>query len=256
MSELLSHASALEPAGADEPRNITALCQISIPKIEAGPLSYVKVLGFPIKSRRRVELRAWSSRSPWGTLRPRVRRSGRTGWFPWWFPWWCALQFCPVELFLGTILPYSWSSCCRGSDGMDIEALCAASPEALAHSPSLMPLKNLTNCAPISARAAQRRRQCRWWRGEEGARRPAPEGQVLRHVLWHVLLRHVLRPAPRPSGARPSRVTSPKGKRWGLHARVGRGFEGHLCRGPDHLVRGRARVRVFARRSISIFFAS
>ena len=56
LSELLSHASALEPAGADEPRNITALYQISIPKIEAGPLSYVKVLGFPIKSRRRVSL--------------------------------------------------------------------------------------------------------------------------------------------------------------------------------------------------------
>ena len=34
-----------------------------------------------------------------------------------------------------------------------------------------------------------------WWRGEEGARRPGPEAQVLRHVLWHVLhstLRRVL----------------------------------------------------------------
>ena len=37
------------------------------------------------------------------------------------------------------------------------------------------------------------------WRGEEGARRPGPEGQFLRHVLWHTLrstlrnaLRHVL----------------------------------------------------------------
>ena len=27
----------------------------------------------------------------------------------------------------------------------------------------------------------------RWWRGEEGARRPGPEAQVLRYVLWHVL---------------------------------------------------------------------
>jgi len=34
-----------------------------------------------------------------------------------------------------------------------------------------------------------------WWRCEEGARRPGLEGQVLRHVLWHVLrsaLRRVL----------------------------------------------------------------
>jgi len=44
----------------------------------------------------------------------------------------------------------------------------------------------LPSCAPISARAAQRRRQWRWWRGEEGARRPGREDQVLRHVLWHV----------------------------------------------------------------------
>jgi len=45
----------------------------------------------------------------------------------------------------------------------------------------------LPRCAPISARAAQRRRRRRRWRGGEGARRPGPEGQVLRHVLWHVL---------------------------------------------------------------------
>ena len=67
---------------------------------------------------------------------------------------------------------------------INIEALCAASPEALAHSPSQM----LPSCAPISARAAQRRRRRWWWSGEEeeGARRPGFEGQVLRHVLWHV----------------------------------------------------------------------
>ena len=35
----------------------------------------------------------------------------------------------------------------------------------------------LPSCAPISARAAQRRRRW-WWRGEEGARRLGPEGQV------------------------------------------------------------------------------
>ena len=43
----------------------------------------------------------------------------------------------------------------------------------------------LPSCAPISARDAQRRRRRRWWRGDEGAHRPGPEGQVLRHVLWH-----------------------------------------------------------------------
>jgi len=51
---------------------------------------------------------------------------------------------------------------------------------------------DLPSCAPISARAAQRQRRRRWWRGEKGERRPGPEGQVLRHVLWHVL-RSVLR---------------------------------------------------------------
>ena len=44
----------------------------------------------------------------------------------------------------------------------------------------------LPSRAPISARASQKRRRRRWWNGEEGARRPGPEGQVLRHVLWHV----------------------------------------------------------------------
>jgi len=50
----------------------------------------------------------------------------------------------------------------------------------------------LSSCAPISARAAQRWRRRRWWRGEEDARRLGPKGQVLRHVLWHVL-RNALR---------------------------------------------------------------
>ena len=36
----------------------------------------------------------------------------------------------------------------------------------------------LPSCTPISARAAQKWRQRRWWRGEEGARRPGPEGQA------------------------------------------------------------------------------
>ena len=40
-----------------------------------------------------------------------------------------------------------------------------------------------------------RRRRRRWCRGEEGARRPGPEGQVLHHELWYVprsALRRVL----------------------------------------------------------------
>jgi len=45
----------------------------------------------------------------------------------------------------------------------------------------------LPSCARISTRAApRRRRRRRRWRGEEGARHPGPEGQVLRRVLWHV----------------------------------------------------------------------
>jgi len=65
----------------------------------------------------------------------------------------------------------------------------SAPPEALAHSPSQMPLPS---CAPISARDAQRQRRRRWWSGDEGARRTGPEAQVLRHVLWHAL-RNALR---------------------------------------------------------------
>ena len=79
---------------------------------------------------------------------------------------------------------------------MNIEALCAAPPKALAHRKQPEPnAAELPSCAPISARAAQKQRR-RWWRGEEGARRPGPDGQVKRHVLWHVLwhvLRNVLR---------------------------------------------------------------
>ena len=77
------------------------------------------------------------------------------------------------------------------------EALCAAFPEALAHSPSQMQLS--CPVAPASQRelhkAQRRRRRQRWWCGEEGARRPVPEGQVLHQVLLYVLrsvLRHVL----------------------------------------------------------------
>jgi len=51
---------------------------------------------------------------------------------------------------------------------MNIEALCAAPPKALAHRKQPEPnAAELPSCAPISARAAQRRRRRRWWRGGE-----------------------------------------------------------------------------------------
>ena len=94
---------------------------------------------------------------------------------------------------------------CRGKGprskacSINIEALRAAPPEAGSACPQPKPnATELPNCAPISARAAQRQRRRRWWRGEEGARRPGLEGQVLRHVLRSVLrdvLREILRPA-------------------------------------------------------------
>ena len=80
---------------------------------------------------------------------------------------------------------------------INIEALCAAPPEALAHSPSQMPLSCLV--APLSQRELHKDGGGSGngeWRGEEGARRPGPEGQFLHHVLRHALrnaLRNVLR---------------------------------------------------------------
>ena len=75
----------------------------------------------------------------------------------------------------------------------------------------------LPSCARISTRAApRRRRRRRRWRGEEGARHPGPEGQVLRRVLWnafcnalrrvlHVLVLHVSPKGRRVGGSRPGR---------------------------------------------------
>ena len=77
-------------------------------------------------------------------------------------------------------------------------ALCAAPPEALAHSPSQVPLSCLV--APLSQRELHKDGGGGGgggeWRGEEGARRAGPEGQFLHHVLRHALrnaLRNVLR---------------------------------------------------------------
>ena len=70
----------------------------------------------------------------------------------------------------------------------------------------------LPSYAPISARAAQRRRWRRWWRGDEGAHRPGPEAQVLRHVLWYAL-RNALRNCAASLAC--SSFTCRLGKAWG-----------------------------------------
>ena len=130
---------------------------------------------------------------------------------------------------------------------INMEALCAAPPppEALAHSPSQMPLSCPVAPPHLSASCTKTAAAARWWRGEEGARRPGPEGKVLRHVPWHVL-RNVVRRVLHVLVLH----VSPKGRRGGRHACVGRGFR--LGRGPD-LVRGRDRVRVDARRRMRLF---
>ena len=65
---------------------------------------------------------------------------------------------------------------------INTEALCAAPPEALAHSPSLMPLSCLV--APLSQRELHKDGG---GSGGGEARRPGTEGQFLRHVQWNVL---------------------------------------------------------------------
>ena len=84
-----------------------------------------------------------------------------------------------------------------GHLAINIEAICAATPEARAHSPSQMPLSCLV--AHLSQRELHKDGGGSGggdWRGEEGARRPGPEGQFLHHALRHALrnaLRNVLR---------------------------------------------------------------
>ena len=62
---------------------------------------------------------------------------------------------------------------------MNIEALCAAPPEALAHSPSQVPL----SCPVVPQTQLELHKDA----ALVGARRPGPEGQVLRHILRYVL---------------------------------------------------------------------
>ena len=79
---------------------------------------------------------------------------------------------------------------------INIEELCAAPPEAFAHSPSQMPLS--CPVAPPSRRELHKDGgggDGGVARMAQGARRPGSEGRVLRRVLWHVLrnaLRRVL----------------------------------------------------------------
>jgi len=67
----------------------------------------------------------------------------------------------------------------NSAEPINIKALCAAPPEALAHSPSQMPLSCLV--APLSQRELHKDGGGGGggeWRGEEGARRPGPEGHA------------------------------------------------------------------------------
>ena len=69
---------------------------------------------------------------------------------------------------------------------INIEALCAAPPVALAHSPSQMPLS--CPVAPPSQRELRKDGDGGSGGVEKRARAArAPAGQVLRHFLWHVL---------------------------------------------------------------------
>ena len=92
---------------------------------------------------------------------------------------------------------------------INIEALCAAPPEAFAHSSSQMPLSCLASCAPISARIAQRQggggggvarraRAARAPKAKSCATSCGTSSTALRRVV-HVLVLHV----------------SPKGRRGG-----------------------------------------
>jgi len=102
----------------------------------------------------------------------------------------------------------------------------------------------LPSCARISARAAQRRRRQRRWRGEEGGRRPSPEGQVLRR-RWRGE-EGARRPAPKAKSCATSCGTSSATSC--AASFTCSSFMGHLRAGV-----GGARVRVAARRNIPFF---
>ena len=82
----------------------------------------------------------------------------------------------------------------------------------------------LPSCAPISARAAQRRRWRRRWRGEEDAHRPGPEGHKSCATSCGTSSAKSFATSftTRPSRAHLSLIA--QGKRGGRHACVGRGF--------------------------------
>jgi len=81
----------------------------------------------------------------------------------------------------------------------------------------------LPSCAPISARAAQRRRWRRRWRGEEDAHRPGPEGHKSCATSCGTSSAKSFATSctTRPSRAHLSLIA--QGKRGGRHACVGRG---------------------------------
>jgi len=134
-----------------------------------------------------------------------------------------------------------------------IEALCAAPPEAPAHSASLMPLtcpvapsfqrelhKDGVGGGGVARRAraalAPKARSCATSCGTSSAAPYTALCAAFFTCSSHVPVFHV----------------SPEGRRGGRHECAWLGFEGRLCRGRD-LVRGRARVRFAARRSMTLF---
>ena len=127
---------------------------------------------------------------------------------------------------------------------INLEALCAAPPEALAHSRAKCHRASQLRPHPSESRAAQRRRRCArlpgpdvndtehtqrgflkpypplCWFGVVHTRRPGPAPRPVASSLQQPPPRFA--PAPRPSRACPLCVTH--GRRGGRHACVGRGF--------------------------------
>jgi len=101
---------------------------------------------------------------------------------------------------------------------INIKALCAAPPEALAHSPSQMPLS--CPVAPPSQREMHKDGG-----GGGGGVAMSPEAQVLPHVLWHAL-RTALRSCAVSLAC--SSFTCRLGKAWGA-VEQDECHDEHLC---------------------------